>query len=135
MYKSSERYKAGTDIIYDDGSKLQYPPFIYAITESGDNGGGDGGDDEEGEEFMIIKILADNSLDKTWGEISTALSEGKFPVIHLPYDEGGGEIYYIDRVSVIEGDYSVFAHSVQGETVYGLLFSADSDSSPLVMFQ
>lgn len=39
MYKSSDRYNAGTDVIYNDDSKLQYAPFIYATTQSGDNGG------------------------------------------------------------------------------------------------
>lgn len=49
MYKSSDLYDAGTDVIYNDESKLQYAPFIYATTVSGDSGD-DGGDDEEGDE-------------------------------------------------------------------------------------
>ena len=49
MYKSSDLYDAGTDVIYNDESKLQYAPFIYATTVSGDSGV-DGGDDEEGDE-------------------------------------------------------------------------------------
>ena len=54
MYKSSDRYNAGTDVIYNDDSKLQYAPFIYANTQSGDTESGDSGDggdggDEEGD--------------------------------------------------------------------------------------
>ena len=76
MYKSSDRYNAGTDVIYNDGSKLQYAPFIYATTESGDNGG----EEEEGEDTMVVKFsFVDNSytIDKTWLEISNACIEGK----------------------------------------------------------
>lgn len=47
MYKSSDRYNAGTDVIYNDDSKLQYAPFIYATTQSGDSG-------EEGDDTMAI---------------------------------------------------------------------------------
>ena len=49
-YKSSDRYNAGVDVVYDDESKLQYAPFIYATTASGDNGGdgeGKGGDSHD----------------------------------------------------------------------------------------
>lgn len=77
MYKSSDRYNAGTDVIYDDGSKLQYAPFIYATTDSGD-----GGADEEGEDVMIVNITADESTgfataDKTFTEIKGLISGGK----------------------------------------------------------
>lgn len=54
MYKSSDLYDAGTDVIYNDDSKLQYAPFTYATTQSGDSSdsgeSGDGGDAEEGDE-------------------------------------------------------------------------------------
>lgn len=54
MYKSSDLYNAGTDVVYNDDSKLQYAPFIYATmqtVDSSDSGdGGDGGDAEEGDE-------------------------------------------------------------------------------------
>lgn len=81
MYKSSDRYNAGTDVIYNDESKLQYAPFIYATTESGDNGG-DGGDDEEGDEGMVVTITTNETLgvdigDKTFDEIESAMKAGK----------------------------------------------------------
>lgn len=79
MYKSSERYKAGTDIVYDDGSKLQYPPFIYAVTESGDSGA-DGGDDEEGEDVMVIR-KENGYLNKNFNDILSAMLEGKSCII------------------------------------------------------
>lgn len=56
MYKSSDRYNAGVDVIYDDDSKLQIAPFVYASTESGDNGADEGGD-EEGDEVMTVHEL------------------------------------------------------------------------------
>lgn len=81
MYKSSDLYNGGTDVIYNDDSKLQYAPFIYATTESGDSG--DGEDEDEGEDGMVV-IVTSNELegtavcDKTFGEIKTALEAGKF---------------------------------------------------------
>lgn len=54
-YKSSDRYNAGTDVIYNDESKLQYAPFIYASVTAKDNG--DGGDDEGGEDEMTVHEL------------------------------------------------------------------------------
>lgn len=86
MYKSSERYKAGTDIVYDDGSKLQYPPFIYAVTESGDSGG-DGGDDEEGEDIMLIERAVNGSLNKSFSDILSAMTAGKSCIILFIYDD------------------------------------------------
>ena len=80
MYKSSERYKAGTDIVYDDGSKLQYPPFIYAVTESGDSGG-DGGD-EEGEDTMIAIFDNDTeTLNKSFKDLKDAVEGGKTVIV------------------------------------------------------
>lgn len=77
-YKSSDRYNAGVDVVYDDESKLQYPPFVYATTASGDNGG----DDEEGEdETMLIIENSEMVLDKSFDEIKTAMSQGKVCVI------------------------------------------------------
>ena len=90
MYKSSERYKAGTDIVYDDGSKLQYPPFIYAVTESDDSGGDNG--DEEGEDIMVIqRTMA--GLDKNFNDIHSAMAAGKSCII-LTIDEGGDVIFH-----------------------------------------
>lgn len=78
LYKSSDRYNAGVDVVYDDGTKLQYPPFVYATIASGDNGG----EDEEGEdETMLIIENSDLVLDKSFDEIKTAMSHGKVCVI------------------------------------------------------
>ena len=78
QYKSSDRYNAGVDVVYNDGSKLQYPPFVYATTASGDNGG----DDEEGEEeSMLIIENSELALDKSFDEIKTSMSQGKVCVI------------------------------------------------------
>lgn len=91
MYKSSERYKAGTDIVYDDGSKLQYPPFIYAVAESGDSGG-DGGDDEEGEDTMIVIFDNDTAtLNKSFKDMKDAVEGGKIviaKIVNLDDDTG-----------------------------------------------
>lgn len=76
-YKSSDRYNAGVDVVYDDESKLQYAPFVYATTASGDNGGGE---DEEGEDSMVVNANATETgleLDKTWQEIYDAVETGK----------------------------------------------------------
>lgn len=78
MYKSSDLYDAGTDVIYDDDSKLQYAPFVYATTDSGDNGG----DDEEGDESMTVNITTDDQLgiyigDVKYTDIETAFKAGK----------------------------------------------------------
>ena len=68
-------------MIYDDDSKLQYAPFIYATTGSGDSGD-DGGDDEEGEDSMVVTITVDSTRniaigDKTFAEIQAAMTSGK----------------------------------------------------------
>lgn len=84
QYKSSGRYNAGVDVIYDDESKLQYAPFIYATTQSGDNGPDEGGD-EEGEDTMIITYDGANErYDKTWKEAVDAFNSGKTVVIKDP---------------------------------------------------
>lgn len=78
-YKSSDRYNAGTDIVYDDGSKLQYAPFIYAGVTAKDNG--EGGD-EEGEDTMVI--IFDNetqSINKSFKELKEAVTAGKTVVV------------------------------------------------------
>lgn len=105
MYKSSERYDAGVDVIYDDDSKLEYAPFIYATTGSGDSGG-DGGDDEEGEGIMVVNVneVAEGILlDKTWQEIYDAVGEGKYVLIRQSIDLPLGEdteyfIFHVDSV-------------------------------------
>lgn len=82
QYESSDRYNAGVDVVYDDESKLQYAPFIYATTASGDNGSD--GEDEEGEDTMVVHTVTSTSpvsLDKTWTEINNAIGEGKTVMI------------------------------------------------------
>lgn len=137
MYKSSDRYNAGTDVIYNDESKLQYAPFIYATTQSGDNGG-DGGDDEEGDEAMLIHINADSELDKNYKEISDAVAAGK--VVFAILDMGEGEVvtsrnvYYLTRQEIDSGTYIVQLTSMtQGTPPLGdvLEFTADSETGVL----
>ena len=91
MYKSSDRFNAGTDVIYDDDSKLQYAPFIYATTESGDNGG-DSGDDEEGEDSMVVIYDEDtHSINKSFKDLKDAVKEGKTVVLtDVPLDDETG---------------------------------------------
>lgn len=136
MYKSSDRYNAGTDVIYNDESKLQYAPFIYATTESGDNGG-DGGDDEEGDEAMLIHIN-DSKLDKNYKEISDAVAAGK--VVFAIFDMGEGEVvtsrnvYYLTHQEIDSGTYIVQLTSMtQGTPPLGdvLEFTADSETGVL----
>lgn len=99
MYKSSDLYDAGTDVIYNDESKLQYAPFIYATTGSGDSGGdgGDGGDDGEGEDSMVINITGVGgtlSLDKTWQEIYDAVKDGKCVYLRQASESDNDDINY-----------------------------------------
>ena len=95
-YKSSDRYNAGTDIVYDDGSKLQYAPFIYAGVTAKDNGDG-GGDDEEGEDTMVV-ILDDetSTIDKSYKDIKDAYDAGK--IVLLKYTQDLGDEGYIAAV-------------------------------------
>jgi hypothetical protein len=140
MYKSSDRYNAGTDVIYNDDSKLQYAPFIYATTGSGDSGddGGDGGDDEEGEEAMLIHINTDSELDKNYKEISDAVASGK--VVYAILDMGEGEVvtsrnvYYLTHQEIDGETYIVQLTSMtQGTPPLGdvLEFTADSETGVL----
>lgn len=112
-YKSSDRYNAGVDVVYDDESKLQYAPFVYATTASGDNGD----DSEDEDEGMVVTIKSDDTLggyigDKTFDEIANAMTAGKnvvfvwgeeaMPVIHIQT-----AINQL-RVMMINGTTSVF---------------------------
>ena len=128
MYKSSDRYNAGTDVIYDDDSKLQYAPFIYATAESGDNGDDSGGgDDEEGEETMVVKYDNENQrMDKTWQEVKDASLAGKIVVlIHDDSGEGADpytsySLYYLTDIYVDDGDHCAdFMGSHERSTVDG----------------
>lgn len=103
QYKSSDRYNAGTDVIYDDDSKLQYPPFIYATAESGDNGADDGGD-EEGEDTMLVTYDLDNgTIDKTFNELKTGVIAGKIPVISMSRNSDVF-VYYLTKVEEVADD-------------------------------
>lgn len=101
MYKSSDRYNAGTDVIYDDDSKLQYAPFIYAGVTAKDNGDG-GGDDEEGEDTMVITLDAAGTADVSFKEIKDAFEAGKIIVLKFVSEMEGtyiGGFYYLVGVT------------------------------------
>lgn len=119
-YKSSDRYNAGVDVVYDDESKLQYAPFVYATTASGDNG--DDGEDEEGEDTMVINVNTTETglvLDKTWQEIYDAVESGKFVYLRQTGPSGEQPLTYIilriDSVGADIGEsssYFVQAHAI-----------------------
>lgn len=126
MYKSSDRYNAGTDVIYNDESKLQYAPFIYAATESGDNGGDDGdGDDEEVEDTMVVHNV-NGVLDKTASDIWEAITSDKIVAIAQPPIEGfrASTIAYITRFAVNDRDGSV--------SIYAMSATYDGDVGEFV---
>lgn len=102
QYKSSERYNAGVDVIYDDDSKLQFAPFIYTTTQSGDNGADDGGD-EEGEETMVVIFDSTTmSIDKSFNDLVDAVKTGKIVVlkkVNLDNESGFvADIAYLTRI-------------------------------------
>lgn len=103
MYKSSDRYNAGTDVIYNDESKLQYAPFIYAGVTAKDNGDG-GGDDEEGEDTMVVIYDSQaGTINKSFKDLKDALDAGKIvtmPVIVLDAEGALIEnVYYLVGLS------------------------------------
>lgn len=133
MYRSSDRYNAGTDVIYNDESKLQYAPFIYATTESGDSG--DGGDDEEGEDVMVVHILeneSSNVLDKNWSEIKGALSSGKLVYVIHEYGETEIEMFYISWIGVDNEDYTVKLRYLEDITT-DMVYTSSSATNVLVL--
>lgn len=127
MYKSSDRYNAGTDVIYDDDSKLQYAPFVYATAESGDNGDDSGGnDDEEGDDTMVVKYdIVNSRFDKTWKEVRDASVAGKIVVLLIDdsdevdaYDSFA--VYYLTEVVTDDSKYyATFMGSYNKETIDG----------------
>lgn len=129
-YKSSDRFNAGVDVIYDDDSKLQYAPFIYAGVTAGDNGG-DGGE-EEGEDVMVVKYDENTgTYDKTWKEVSDAVTEGKLVMAVNSYD-AEKEVYYLTRLFIDDGavytaDFS-YNKQISSSTVAPLIFRLTSDS-------
>ena len=93
MYKSSDRYNAGTDVIYDDDSKLQYAPFIYAGVTAKDNGDDEGGD-EEGEDTMIVIFDEDTgTINKSFKDLKDAVEGGKTVIAKDAL--GGDETAYV----------------------------------------
>lgn len=137
MYKSSERYKAGTDIVYDDGSKLQYPPFIYAVAESGDSGG-DGGDDEEGEDNMVVNYdSVTGLLDKTYKEMKDAVDSGK--IVMIVSDFGGPGMTMISYLEALTHQseapyYAYFSTANIAEESTDLIgFSSESETGTMLV--
>lgn len=132
-YKSSDRYNAGVDVVYDDESKLQYAPLIYATTASGDNGGDS--EDEEGEDSMVVNAIMGESalsLDKTWQEISDAIETGKCVYIRHTIDDSI-YILHIDAVGVESSNYFINAHTASKDIddkpeLLSRVFTTDSAS-------
>lgn len=138
-YKSSDRYNAGVDVVYDDESKMQYAPFVYATTASGGNG-----EDEEGEDVMFVNITSSGDLDKTWKEIKQAVDNGQI-VVFKNGDvnvANGLEFSYLDSiVNAVVGDtpYRVNVHSSshtaigEGTVYYHEFSSATVDGTLAIM--
>lgn len=120
-YKSSDRYNAGVDVVYNDGSKLQYPPFVYATTVSGDNGG----EDEEGEdETMLIIENSEMALDKSFDEIKTAMSQGKVCVIQKADSNTATALMYayVAHINVEEENNLITAITIFGGSPTSLYY-------------
>ena len=141
MYKSSDRFNVGVDVIYDDESKLQYAPFIYATTESGDSGA----DDEEGEDTMIVNLIWDDEastykLDKTWSDINAAVTENK--LVLIKEDTASNISFYIIlRVETESGLGDVVTYIIEALGIDTnhlpkvLRFNSDSDTGTLILVE
>lgn len=117
QYKSSTRYNAGVDVIYDDESKLQYAPFIYAGTESGDNGPDEGGDEEGEDSMVVIYDSATGSIDKSFKGLKDAVNAGKTVILkNVALDDETGVEIQIAYLSAIEnqsdGKYNAYFSTV-----------------------
>lgn len=130
FYKSSDRYEAGTDVIYDDGSKLQFAPFIYASTKAKENGG----DTPEEDDTMIINYDYDSSsIDKSYSELLAALKAGKICVFTISESETDYAMYYLTNLQLISDEYcadftSAYTSVADEPTLYVLRFkSSDID--------
>lgn len=147
MYKSSERYDAGVDVIYDDDSKLEYAPFIYATTGSGDSGGdgGDGGDDEEGEDIMVVIYDEEtHAIDKSFKELKDAVEAGKIVVMKdVVLDDGTGysvNIFYLTYLDNQNADqyYAYFTNVSSDDSEHELWvrqFDATSETDSMTLHQ
>lgn len=144
MYKSSDRYNAGTDVIYDDDSKLQYAPFVYATNaQSGGGDGGDDGGDEEGEEVMLVIYDIDtDTIDKSYKEIKEAVASGK--VVMLTRIPSDSELVFIENVFyltdithqnpdsyVVTFSSSFYDDLTQNNVLSILVFEATTDTGTL----
>lgn len=127
-YKSSDRYNAGVDVVYNDGSKLQYAPFIYASTKSGDNG-----PDEEGDDSMVIKYDSTNKrYDKTWQEVYEAVKSGKTVFYAKEGSESGDlTLYYV--VWVVPNDASAPADSKYEVFLATIKYSEIGDTPDMLL--
>ena len=143
MYKSSDRYNAGVDVIYDDDSKLQFAPFICATTQSGDNGADDGGD-EEGEDIMVVTLdSVTNSIDKSFKDLKDAVNVGKIVMLKreaLNDDKGYKAYFYYLTVLDNENAGKYYAHFCggtydedDGAVLNGFVFTADNDTANMTI--
>lgn len=136
-YKSSDRYNAGVDVVYDDESKMQYAPFIYAGTQSGDNGTDDGG--EEGEDVMVVNII-NNTADATWDEIKAAVDSNKLVMIKETFTDdvvSKTMLFYVTVVSTDVSGYFVtcLGNSFDGgNTPYAFALEASSPDVPMTVY-
>lgn len=135
MYKSSDRYNAGTDVIYDDDSKLQYAPFIYATTKGGEND--NGGDDEEGEEGMLVTLDANMVSNISYNDVLEAVLNGKV-LYSLGQLETASSVFYLTEYgSNMDGDYPYYAIftlvAYEDEAIVGnnLIINAATDDGNL----
>ena len=135
MYKSSDLYNGGTDVIYNDDSKLQYAPFIYATTNSGDSD--DGGDDEEGEEGMLITLDENMVSNVSYNDVLEAVLNGKV-LYSLGELETASSVFYLTEYgSNMDGDYPYYAIftlvSYEDEAIVGnnVIFNAATATDKL----
>ena len=145
MYKSSDRYNAGTDVVYNDDSKLQYAPFIYATVTAKDNG--DDGGDEEGEDSMVVIYDSEeNAIDKSFKELKDAVKAGKIVVMNeVSQDDETGfgtQIFYLTYLdNQTAGKYhayftTVYSDGGGGETEMNVRqFDAENETDNMILHQ
>ena len=143
MYKSSDRFNAGTDVIYDDESKLQYAPFIYASVTAKDNG--DDGGDEEGEDTMIVIYDEDTqSIDKSFKDLKDAVNAGKVVVMkEVSLDDDTGYLVQIAYLTSLDnqnaGTYIAYFSTVYSDDseleTFVFQFDATSDTDNMTLHQ
>lgn len=116
MYKSSDRYNAGTDVIYDDDSKLQYAPFIYAGVTAKDNGDDDSGDEEGEDTMMAIYDAETDTINKSFKELKDAVNAGKIvelKIVTLDDKTGSAtQIAYLTYLDNQLGSYNAYFSTI-----------------------